>query len=108
VISPLDVPFPNINSVFVNPDPRGSIPVVTFLGDLYSGSCPLNKRTCRLTNACGLTTDLVQTITINDNTPPTGNPPAPDSIACFSQVPPPITNLFTNLSDDCGIPYVIF
>lgn len=109
VSCPLDVPFANINSVVVNPGLCGSIPVVTFLGDSYAGSCPLIiTRTYRLTNSCGITTDLVQTITINDLTPPSGNAPAPVSVACFSQVPTPNTALVTNLSDNCGIPSVIF
>lgn len=106
---PLDVPFANINSVVVNPGLCGSIPVVTFLGDSYAGSCPLIiTRTYRLTNSCGLITDLVQTITINDQIPPIGTAPAPISVACFSQVPLPNTSLVTNLFDNCGTPSVIF
>ena len=109
VSCPLDVPFANINSVVPNPGVCGSLPTVTFMGDAYAGSCPLIiTRTYRLTNSCGLITDLVQTITINDQAAPSGLAPAPVSVACFSQVPTPNTSSVTNLQDNCGTPTVQF
>jgi len=76
---------------------------VTFTDTLLPGSCfdsYLLQRTWQATDLCGQTVSKVQTIFVNDVTPPTlSAPPADISVKC-GHVPPADTNAVTAL-DNC-------
>lgn len=98
-----DVPQPNINSVS-NLSDNCSIPIVQFLSDASSGSCPeIITRVYRISDDCGNFTDLVQLITILDTIPPSGVAPANIVVSCPSNIPPPDVNSVTNVTDNCQI-----
>jgi gliding motility-associated-like protein len=98
-----NVPAPNIASVTGVSDNLDPAPVVTFIGDVSSGTCPqIITRTYRITDHCGLFTNVVQTITVNDNTPPSGTAPANVTVQCIANVPAPNVASVTALSDNCG------
>jgi gliding motility-associated-like protein len=71
-----DVPAPDITLVTDEADNCTATPVVTFLSDVNNGgtgstSSPyIVTRTYRISDDCGNTTDVIQTITASDNTSP--------------------------------------
>src|SRR5206468_929209 len=75
------------------------------VGDSMSASNCVNQftltRTYRATDACGNSQTCTQTITVNDNLPPTISCPAAVTVACASAVPAPDTASVT-ASDNCG------
>ena len=75
---------------------------------LNGGTCGGTiTRTWTYADACGNTTTVSQTITVNDNIFPTGNAPANISVSCPTLVPIMDISLVTNVSDNCGIPVVV-
>ncbi|RFC53655.1 HYR-like domain-containing protein [Brumimicrobium aurantiacum] len=86
-------------------------PIVSFISEVSDGNtCPeVITRTYRVTDDCGNSIDLVQTITINDDTPPTGDAPSDIAVQCIGDVPAQDINLVTNVSDNCTVtPTVTF
>ena len=70
-----EVPAPDITQVMAS-DNCG-MPVVTWEGDVWNGTCPrIITRTYMATDSCGNTTQCTQTITVDDVTPPTITCPA--------------------------------
>jgi hypothetical protein len=77
---------------------------VEHIGDSYDGGgCPeVITRTYRATDACGNTTDFIQTITVNDTTPPTvSSGPGPVTVDCYGDIPPANIGLIV-ASDNCS------
>ncbi|HMD01142.1 MAG TPA: hypothetical protein VKH37_13360, partial [Ferruginibacter sp.] len=78
---------------------------VTWLGDVISNStCPnryIVHRSYQATDACGNSTNCVQTITVNDTTPPTISCPPPVTVQCGTALP---AHDFAggSVSDNCG------
>jgi gliding motility-associated-like protein len=102
-----DVPAPN-TAVITNISDNCSVPTVTFIEDLISGSCPtIISRTYRIQDECGNFSDITQNISILDTIPPTAEAPAPMFFDCVQEVPLPNINLITNLSDNCNVPTVL-
>ncbi|MDZ7633743.1 MAG: hypothetical protein U5L72_04645 [Bacteroidales bacterium] len=66
-------------------------PVVAFVSDFSDGSsCPeVITRTYSVTDACGNTINVTQTITVDDTTNPTASNPAPVTVECIGDVPAP-------------------
>ncbi|MFQ5422795.1 MAG: HYR domain-containing protein [Phycisphaerae bacterium] len=102
-----DIPLPDTSLVAATDN--CSLPVnivITHVGDALSGNtCPrIITRTYRATDECGHTTDVIQTITVLDNTPPAITA-APDSVIveCVSDVPAPDTGLI-GATDNCTAP----
>jgi gliding motility-associated-like protein len=96
-----NIPPVNTGSVTAVSDNLDPNPVVTHVGDVSNGgTCPqIITRTYRITDHCGLFTDVIQTITINDDIPPVfAAPPANVTVQCIGNVPP-MTNL--NWTDNC-------
>jgi hypothetical protein len=92
-----------------------SVPTVTFVRDVPSGSCPKTiTRTYRATDSCGNSTTCTQTITVNDTTAPSITCPPPVTVQCDGDVPAhanDLAGLVTqggNASDNCGVPTVTF
>jgi len=96
------VPDPDIRLITAS-DNCGDV-VVTHVGDQPDGeSCPMViTRTYRATDDCGNTTDYVQKITIDDETPPVvSGGPDDVTVQCRGDIPAPDKNLIT-ASDNCG------
>ena len=104
-----DVPVPDPLLVTDEADNCG-VPVVAFVSDVSSGTtCPQTiTRTYSVTDACGNTINVTQTITIDDTTPPTASNPAPVTVQCIADLPPSDIAVVTDEADNCGVPVVAF
>ena len=84
---------------------------VTFEGDVISNQTCINKytitRTYKAMDQCGNSSTCTQTITVNDDTPPSIQCPASISVQCASAVPNPDIETVT-ASDNCGLVRVIW
>ncbi len=100
-----DVPPADINLITDAADNCTVNPLVTHVGDVSSGStCPeVITRTYRITDDCGNFTDLIQTITINDDINPTGTAPADMVLQCFSDIPVADINSIADAVDNCTV-----
>ena len=100
------VPAPNIGSVSGVSDNCTGVVTVTHQGDVISNqTCPNRytiTRTYRATDACGNFAECTQTITVNDQTPPSLTCPVNVTVSCASQVPAPNIASVTGVSDNCG------
>ncbi|MCB9224541.1 MAG: gliding motility-associated C-terminal domain-containing protein [Crocinitomicaceae bacterium] len=106
-----DVPGIDVNVVTDEADNCTAVPAVTHISDVSDGNtCPeVITRTYRITDDCGNITDVTQTITVNDVTPPTGTAPANLTVQCSADVPASNTALVTGVSDNCtAVPAVNF
>ncbi|SFT17316.1 gliding motility-associated C-terminal domain-containing protein, partial [Zhouia amylolytica] len=86
--------------------------VVTYEEVRTEGNCVSNytlTRTWTATDECGLETEHVQTITVQDTTAPTASNPTPVTVECFSDVPDPDVSVVTDAADNCtSVPTVVF
>jgi len=100
-----DVPAPNISLVTGVSDNCVGTVTVSHISDVISGQTCANRytitRTYRATDVCGNTAQCTQTITVNDQTPPTLTCPGPVTVSCASQLPPVNINSVTGVSDNC-------
>ncbi|HDS08407.1 MAG TPA: HYR domain-containing protein, partial [Bacteroides sp.] len=65
--------------------------------------------TYSVTDDCGNSINVTQTITINDVTPPTASNPAPINVECAGDVPAPDVSVVTDEADNCtAAPVVAF
>ena len=78
-------------------------PVVAFVSDVSDGnSCPeVITRTYSVTDDCGNTTNVIQTITIGDVTNPTASNPAAVNVECTADVPASDVTAVTDEADNC-------
>ncbi|MBT8271890.1 MAG: PKD domain-containing protein, partial [Bacteroidia bacterium] len=104
-----DIPAPDINIINDEAD-NCSIPTVAFVSEVSdSNSCPeLIVRTYSVTDDCGNSIELIQTIFVNDDTLPTASAPAPISVQCMADVPVADPLIITDEADNCSIPTVAF
>src|SRR5260370_374590 len=98
------VPAANTGAV-VATDNCGGTPVISHSDQTTTGTCANNfvlKRTYTATDACGNSTSQIQTITVNDNTPPViTSIPADLTSQCASGLP--ATNPAAVVAtDNCG------
>ena len=74
--------------------------------DIGTGACADFKyeirRTWRVTDGCGNTTDSTQVITVDDTVAPIFNEPADITITCSMPTDTSATGNITNLSDNCS------
>jgi hypothetical protein len=98
-----DVPAVDINDVQNAADNCTANPVVAHVSDVSDGnSCPETiTRTYSVTDDCGNSINVVQTITIDDDTDPTASNPAPINGQCASDVPAPDVSVVTDEADNC-------
>ena len=74
-----------------------------------NGICPRTIiRTYSITDSCGNVGECVQTITVDDDINPTASDPAPVTIECSGEVPPPDPSLVNDAADNCSAPVVAF
>ncbi|HQP04620.1 MAG TPA: gliding motility-associated C-terminal domain-containing protein, partial [Bacteroidales bacterium] len=105
-----DVPAPDISVVTDEADNCTANPLVAWVGDTDNGgTCPLIiSRTYSITDDCGNSITVTQTITANDDVLPTATAPAPVSVQCLADVPAPDTDIISDEADNCDIPVVAF
>jgi hypothetical protein len=95
-----EVPAADILVVTDEADNCTTNPVVAFVSD--GATCPETIiRTYSVTDDCGNSTNVTQTITINDITPPTASNPAPVSVNCIVDVPTADILVITDEADNC-------
>ena len=98
-----DIPAPNPALVTATDPCNGSIPTVTHLSDVVSGTCPRTvTRTYMVTDACANMSMCVQIFTANDPTPPTITCPPNASVQCFGNIPAPDVAGATAM-DNCSV-----
>ena len=104
-----DLPAADITVVTDEADNCGT-PTVAFVSDLSDGnSCPeVITRTYSVTDSCGNSINVTQTITIDDVTNPTASNPAAVNVECVDDVPAPDITVVTDEADNCGTPTVAF
>ena len=96
------VPAADINAITDEADNCVGTITVAHVGDVSSGTCPMTiTRTYSVTDACGNSIAVVQTITVDDNTPPTATAPAPVTVECVEAVPAADINAITDEADNC-------
>ena len=103
------VPAPNVGSVTAS-DNCGSV-TVTHVSDVISNQTCANKytvtRTYRAIDACGNMATCTQTITVNDNTPPTITCPPSKTVSPATLAGTVVTYTTPVVSDNCsgvGVP----
>jgi gliding motility-associated-like protein len=81
------------------------VPTVAFVSDLSDGNtCPeVITRTYSVTDNCGNSINVTQTITVDDTTPPTASNPAPVFVECPEDIPAPNPSVVTDENDNCGV-----
>ncbi|MBN1387194.1 MAG: gliding motility-associated C-terminal domain-containing protein, partial [Bacteroidales bacterium] len=106
-----DVPAPDIAVVTDEADNCTATPAVAFISDVSDGNtCPeVITRTYSVTDDCGNSINVTQSITINDITPPTASNPPPINVECSGDVPAPDITVVTDEADNCtAAPAVAF
>jgi hypothetical protein len=102
-----NVPAANINVVTAS-DNCGQVKIEHLSDVSNHQSCPeIITRTYRVTDKCGNVTDRTQTITINDDVPPSVGLVYPATVQCKGDVPAPNIAL-VSASDNCSTPVVRF
>ncbi|WP_165366229.1 HYR-like domain-containing protein [Brumimicrobium glaciale] len=96
------VPLPDVNSITDEADNCTSIPTVTFVSDVSDGNtCPeIITRTYNIADDNGNDIDVIQTITINDNTAPTASNIS-TTVQCLTDVPIDDIAVVTDEADNC-------
>jgi hypothetical protein len=98
------VPAANEGAVMAT-DNCGGVPVITHSDQTIAGTCAnrfVIKRTYTATDACGNSASQVQTITVNDTTPPTiTSIPGDVTVECISSVPA-ANDAAVAATDSCG------
>lgn len=78
---------------------------VAFVDDVLNSG--YISRTYEVVDSCGNSTEVVQTIMIDDTIPPTANTLPDENLQCYGQIPAPDTALI-NATDNCGIDDIYF
>jgi gliding motility-associated-like protein len=104
-----DVPVPDTNVVTDEAD-NCSIPIVEFVSEISDNqNCPETiTRTYSITDDCGNSINVTQSIIVIDDIAPTASDPEPINVQCFDEVPQPDINVVTDATDNCSIPTVSF
>jgi hypothetical protein len=67
-------------------------------------TCPETiTRTYSVTDECGNSINVTQTITVGDVTDPTASNPAPINVECSASVPAPDVTVVTDEADNCTV-----
>lgn len=106
-----DVPVPDVTVVTDEADNCTLNPLVAFVSDVSDGlSCPETiTRTYSVTDDCGNSINVMQTIVVNDDVLPTASNPTPVVVQCIADVPVPDITVVTDEADNCTVnPTVAF
>ena len=108
-----DVPAPDVTVVTDEADNCDGSPAVAWVSDMNNGGAGcaadpyLVTRTYSVTDDCGNSINVTQTITAIDNTVPTASNPAPINVQCIADLPAPDVTVVTDEADNCdGSPAV--
>jgi gliding motility-associated-like protein len=104
------VPATDITVVTDEADNCTAAPIVAWVSDVSNGgTCPeIITRTYSVTDDCGNSISVTQTITINDITNPTASNPATVNVECIFDVPTSDITVVTDEADNSGITTVAF
>jgi len=104
-----DVPAPDINVVTDEADFCTTFPTVAFVSDVSNGqTCPeIITRTYSVTDNSGNSINVTQTITVNDDIPPTASNPPTLNVQCIGDVPAPDINVVADEADNCTVNPVV-
>lgn len=99
-----NVPAPNPSVVTTEADNCTAIPIVAFVSDVSNGlSNPETiTRTYSVTDNCGNSTFVTQSILVQDLTPPTASNPASINVQCAGDIPAPDPAVVLNETDNCS------
>ncbi|MBK7131183.1 MAG: gliding motility-associated C-terminal domain-containing protein [Crocinitomicaceae bacterium] len=105
-----DVPVSDVTLITDEADNCTANPVVAFVSDVSDGNtCPETiTRTYSITDDCGNTINVTQTIVVDDTTNPTATAPANITVQCIADVPAADPTLITDEADNCSVPTVAF
>ncbi|PWH84994.1 HYR-like domain-containing protein [Brumimicrobium oceani] len=97
-----DVPAPDINAITDEADNCTTNPTVTFVSDVSDGNtCPeIITRTYNIVDDNGNNIDVIQTITINDDTSPTASNIS-TTVQCLTDVPAVDISVVSDEADNC-------
>lgn len=104
-----DSSLPALTGSAIATDNCDPSPTIGYSDIVVPGSCAGNytiSRTWHATDNCNNTSSSVQTITVQDNTPPTIDCPGPIMAECLSEVPAPDISL-VSATDNCAGPVTI-
>lgn len=106
---PGDVPTPNIN-VVTDASDNCSTPIINFESEISdNNTCPETiTRTYSVTDICGNSIDVYQTIIIDDDIDPTASNPYTLQVSNSSSIPAPDISVVIDEADNCSIPTVAF
>jgi gliding motility-associated-like protein/uncharacterized repeat protein (TIGR01451 family) len=104
-----DVPVPDVSVVTDEAD-NCSVPIVAFVSDVSDNqSCPETiTRTYSITDVCGNSITVEQSIIVNDDILPTASNPATINVQCIDDVPAADVSVVTDEADNCSVPTVAF
>ncbi|MDB4340317.1 hypothetical protein OAA13_01550, partial [Crocinitomicaceae bacterium] len=99
-----------VDPLTVNDDVTIDVDLIVTSSDQVNGSCPTTiTRTYTITDECGNSVDVIQTITIDDTTPPTASNPSAVNVECIGDVPAKDITAVTDEADNCtATPLVAF
>ncbi len=102
----------NCKAAIPSPDPlvvtdeadNCGVESVSFVSDVSDGNlCPETiSRTYEITDSCGNSVQVSQSISVYDTIPPIATAPAPLSVNCHADIPAPDSSIVP-ASDNCGI-----
>ncbi|PWH86468.1 PKD domain-containing protein [Brumimicrobium oceani] len=98
-----DLPAADVTSITDEADNCTVNPTVTHVGDVTTGSgCLITvTRTYNIADDCGNNIDVVQVITISDDTAPTATVPTDTLVMCAGDIPAADIALITDEADNC-------
>jgi gliding motility-associated-like protein len=110
VVSAATVPLPDPSVVINEADNCTVSPLVAWVSDVSNGgACPeIITRTYSVTDDCGNSILVTQSITINDITNPTASNPPTVNVECIFDVPASDITVVTDEADNSGITTVVF
>ena len=72
-------------------------------------SCPETiSRTYSVTDDCGNSIHVIQSIIVIDDIAPSASDPAPIIVQCFDEIPQPDISVVTDALDNCSVPTIEF
>jgi gliding motility-associated-like protein len=85
-------------------------PIVAFVSEVSNNqNCQETiLRTFSVTDNCGNSVNVVQTIIVEDDIAPTASNPPTINVQCLEDVPIPDINVIADANDNCSIPVVAF
>ena len=105
-----DIPPPDVSVVTDEADNCDGAITVAFVSDdvtiaACDGAAFTVTRRYSVTDCAGNSTEVSQTISVEDTTAPTASDPASISVQCFSDIPSPEVSVVADEADNCCLLY---